>query len=891
MIRRWKKYSLFAVAWCVLSMPFFASAQTAADGTVPTILPRALWETGASANNLLNWIPEDNDPTSVENENPNSNSNIPDYSPVDRFVIHDTGCSPTSARCNSDTVDPISVIQSMYRNHAQVRGWGDIGYHYIIDRKGNIYEGRYGGNGTRGAHVYDNKNCRNFNVGTVGITILGNYGNAQVPAAAVNALAQLVGWLSAVNNINPADTARSTPVWTNLTTNGKCDTHFGGFSSLYAGPTVLGHMDLEAGNPDPGTLNMPALRTVAAQWREAYKNYIYQDKNDKAAVAIDGGVIKMISDNATALPAGETRPVVKINTNQLALFPHENAVKLPDGTLIKSSGRGDIYRLENGERRHVTSPGVFRMLGLSLTDVKVLADRDLLGYASGDPLSYPDGTLLQSPKDGKVYLIKDGERRHIISSAAFKQNKFKEKDIIKVPEDEVAAYVSGGIVGLPEGTLFSVSPKVTAPNYVVMNGGKKFIPSWDIFNAWKFDKKKIRVIAKKDLDLYPDKGELLLPDASLIRAAGMPEIYIVHKQKKYWIGSYGAFAELKLNMTAVKTLPVTETGKYRSGGTIASSADWQTVIQGKPLATAAVAPAPVQPAQKQLVPVATSAGQTIKVGLFSAAAADNVSVTANGSFTVRSGKTSTEKTYAAGEIAATTWNTSGDTTFTAHNAGTIFTVNSYHVYNWDKSVDFNIFRGNLSLVYSQKSNKVWMVNVLPFEEYLQGLGEALNTDAPEYRKAFAVAARSYALYHLSNNGKYGADEVYHLNNTPSDQVYRGYAWEGYAPNLVEATKATAGEVMKYNGKIARTVYSSDSGGTTKNACSLWGGEFCNADYGYLAGGITDPEGTVRRDAATIAASHGVGMSATGARRLAELGKTYKEILAYYYKGISVEKVY
>ena len=174
---------------------------------------------------------------------------------------------------------------------------------------------------------------------------------------------------------------------------------------------------------------------------------------------------------------------------------------------------------------------------------------------------------------------------------------------------------------------------------------------------------------------------------------------------------------------------------------------------------------------------------------------------------------------------------------------------------------------------------------------MQGLGEALNTDLPEYRKAFSIASRSYALFHLQNGGKYGQDEVYHLNNTSSDQVYRGYAWEAYAPNLVSATRETAGEVLKYGGQPARAVYSSDSGGTTKNACALWGGEFCGADYGYLAGGVKDPEGTTRRDAASLKASHGVGMSAAGARRLAELGKNYKEILAYYYKNVAVEKVY
>ncbi|MBI2583018.1 hypothetical protein HYV98_02055 [Candidatus Azambacteria bacterium] len=77
---------------------------------------------------------------------------------------------------------------------------------------------------------------------------------------------------------------------------------------------------------------------------------------------------------------------------------------------------------------------------------------------------------------------------------------------------------------------------------------------------------------------------------------------------------------------------------------------------------------------------------------------------------------------------------------------------------------------------------------------------------------------------------------------------------------------------------------------TVSACQKWGGEFCTPQYEYLSGGVADPEGTPH-DPAKIAASHGVGMSAVGARRLAEIGKSYLEILKYYYKGIEIGKAY
>ena len=97
------------------------------DSDVPLILPRAIWENAPSTNGLLDWMPEDEGTQTFHDDNPNSNGAIPDYASVERVIIHDTGCSLSSARCNSDTVDPISVIQSIYRDHAKNRGWGDLG--------------------------------------------------------------------------------------------------------------------------------------------------------------------------------------------------------------------------------------------------------------------------------------------------------------------------------------------------------------------------------------------------------------------------------------------------------------------------------------------------------------------------------------------------------------------------------------------------------------------------------------------------------------------------------------------------------------------------------------------------------------------------------------------
>ena len=50
-------------------------------------------------------------------------------------------------------LDDMTLLRAIYQYHAVSRGWGDIGYNYIIGQRGQIYEGRAGGDYVVGAHA------------------------------------------------------------------------------------------------------------------------------------------------------------------------------------------------------------------------------------------------------------------------------------------------------------------------------------------------------------------------------------------------------------------------------------------------------------------------------------------------------------------------------------------------------------------------------------------------------------------------------------------------------------------------------------------------------------------------------------------------------------------
>lgn len=81
-------------------------------------------------------------------------------------------------------------LRSIQRVHQDDQGWADIGYHFLIDPEGNVWEGRR--LGVQGAHA----GSSGANVGNIGVCLLGNFDIGSVPGAQARALDELLDALT-----------------------------------------------------------------------------------------------------------------------------------------------------------------------------------------------------------------------------------------------------------------------------------------------------------------------------------------------------------------------------------------------------------------------------------------------------------------------------------------------------------------------------------------------------------------------------------------------------------------------------------------------------------------------------------------------------------------------
>jgi hypothetical protein len=118
------------------------------------------------------------------------------YGEIHAGFVHHT------VNANNYTKDQVpSIMRGIYAYHTKSRGWSDVGYNFLVDRFGQIWEGRYGGvdRPVVGAHTLG------YNEEAFAMSAIGNFEEVQPSQAMLDAYSALFAWKLSLHGIAADD--------------------------------------------------------------------------------------------------------------------------------------------------------------------------------------------------------------------------------------------------------------------------------------------------------------------------------------------------------------------------------------------------------------------------------------------------------------------------------------------------------------------------------------------------------------------------------------------------------------------------------------------------------------------------------------------------------------
>ena len=230
-----------------VALPVAAPLSTTANGLPVPVTTRAEWGANAS---YMSWDPY--------------------YASAGHVVVHHT-----AGTNNYSSWQSASIVRGIYYYHAVTLDWGDIGYNFLVDKYGTVFEGRSGSVAAPAGRMSVGAHARGVNTGTMGLSMMGDYSSISPSDVQLNAVGKMAGWFLNRAGISDANGWAGLHVWT---------TERYQAGSTISMPRILGHRDVGY-TSCPGNVGYSKLGTIRAiaqqqisgsgDWKEESGSWYY----------------------------------------------------------------------------------------------------------------------------------------------------------------------------------------------------------------------------------------------------------------------------------------------------------------------------------------------------------------------------------------------------------------------------------------------------------------------------------------------------------------------------------------------------------------------------------------------------------------------------------------
>lgn len=231
-------------------------------------------------------------------------------------------------------------------------------------------------------------------------------------------------------------------------------------------------------------------------------NALLQAKGEPGVWLIQNGKKRAFLTRGALTSRFDPNKIIMVNKSDLDRYPIGDPIKFPQYSLVKSP-KGNIFLLVDDKKRGIVNYEVFRKIGFNPEEIIDASWQEIDAYEEGDPItatsSYPTGALLQDKKTGGVYYVTDGTKAPIWDKILLK-TKFKYRSITPVSPEKLASYttVEPAIFGDGELIKSDNSPAV----YIVENKYRRPFVSGELFEKLGYKWSNVISIPKKIIELY-----------------------------------------------------------------------------------------------------------------------------------------------------------------------------------------------------------------------------------------------------------------------------------------------------------------------------------------------------------------------------------------------------
>ena len=254
-------------------------------------------------------------------------------------------------------------------------------------------------------------------------------------------------------------------------------------------------------------------------------------------------IIVTPQNQATAALYNYTPHVYNGNYNFYKLWLRYFTYNYPNGTLLQARGEPGVWLIQNGIKRPFLTKGALTSR-YDINKVIQVNKAELERYSTGDPLKFPQYSLVRSPR-GTVFLLVDDKRRGFASAEALRVIGINPEEIVNASWEDINVYEEGlpitATSSYPTGAL--LQDKTTGGIYYVFEGKKA--PLWDsILLKTKFRWKSITPESPEKLASYETVAPAIFNDGELLKADSGRAVYVIDNNMKRPFISGSIFEEL-----------------------------------------------------------------------------------------------------------------------------------------------------------------------------------------------------------------------------------------------------------------------------------------------------------------------------------------------------------